>query len=288
MTKPYVITVYLSKGGVSKSTLTALLGSYLAACGYRVGIMDMDRQGSQSEIFDLVGEDGRAGEILHQVLKRRVDATAALTPIAPDMIPRIDGHEPGALYVLQGGPQTSEAIDDIMANPMRYKTANTRDIVRAAVADLDGVLDFIVIDLGPSDQLATLAALVATDYLLIPTQTDSLSVDRIAKALEEVEVARQVQPINILGIVTVQSQYYFGRLRKSASVAVGEEYLAANYSHLLLRDDKNQPVDLPYDEAWRKAMWAGQNVLIADVGKRVRDDALRFCRAVMSFIEVTA
>lgn len=280
--KPQVITVYLSKGGCSKSTLAALLASYLAGLGGRVGIVDMDRQGSQSEIFDLIGEDGRAGEILHMVLKRRVDALTALTPISEDMIPRIDGHEPGALYVLQGGPQTSEAIDDILSNPVRYKIANTLDIVRLAIADLAGTLDYVVIDMGPSDQLATIAGLVASDYLLIPTQTDFLSVSRIAPALEEVTVARQAQPINILGIVTVMTRYYFGRLRKSKSVQVGEEFLNANYADLLLRDDKGEPIDLPYDEAWRNAMWSGQNVLIAESGKRVRDDALRFCRAVVS------
>lgn len=280
--KPQVITVYLSKGGCSKSTLAALLASYLAGLGGRVAIVDMDRQGSQSEIFDLIGEDGRAGEILHMVLKRRVDAQTALTPIPADMIPRIEGCDPGALYVLQGGPQTSEAIDDILSNPVRYKIANTLDIVRLVIADLAGALDYVVIDMGPSDQLATIAGLVASDYLLIPTQTDFLSVSRIAPALEEVTVARQAQPINIIGIVTVQTRYYFGRLRKSKSVQVGEEFIRANYDDLLLRDDKGEPIDIPYDEAWRNAMWSGQNVLIAESGRRVRDDALRFCRAVVS------
>lgn len=279
--KPKVITVYLSKGGCAKSTLAALLASYLAGLGHRVAILDLDRQGSQSEIFDLVGPDGRAGEILHMVLKRRVDAVTALTPIPGAMVPRIPGYDTGELYVLQGGPQTSEAIDDIIANPVRYKIANTLDIVRAVVHDLVGALDYIVVDMGPSDQLATIAGLVASDYLLIPTQTDFLSVSRIAAVLEEVEVARQVQPVSILGIVTVMTRYYFGRLRKSKSVVVGEEFLQANYAHLLLRDGDDKPVDLPYDEAWRNAMWSGQNVLIAESGKKVRDDALRFCGAVV-------
>lgn len=286
--KPQVITVYLSKGGCSKSTLAALLASYLAGMGNRVAIVDMDRQGSQSEIYDLIGKDGRAGEILHMVLKRRVDALAALTPIPAEMIPRLEGYEPGALYVLQGGPQTSEAIDDILAAPVRYKIANTLGIVRAVVEDLAGALDYVVIDMGPSDQLATIAGLVASDYLLIPTQTDFLSVSRIAPALEEVTVARQAQPIAILGIVTVMTRYYFGRLRKSKSVQVGEEFLNANYAALLLRDEDGKPIDLPYDEAWRNAMWAGQNVLIAEGGKRVREDALRFCQAVVHEMGVTA
>ena len=87
--KPLTLTVYLRKGGVGKTTLVALLGQFLAALGYRVVIIDLDRQGSQSAVFDLVGETGRGGEILHLVLKRRVDILAALAPVA---VPRLAGH----------------------------------------------------------------------------------------------------------------------------------------------------------------------------------------------------
>ena len=69
--QPTVITVYLSKGGIAKSTLSALLGLFLAGLGYRVVIVDLDQQGSQSAVFDLLDEEGRSREVLHQVLKRR-------------------------------------------------------------------------------------------------------------------------------------------------------------------------------------------------------------------------
>jgi chromosome partitioning protein len=64
--KPRVITIYLSKGGVAKSTLAALIATFLAGLGFRVVLLDLDRQGAQSEIFDLIDEHGQA-EVLHAV-----------------------------------------------------------------------------------------------------------------------------------------------------------------------------------------------------------------------------
>lgn len=285
---PMVITVYLSKGGVAKSTLAALLGAFLAALGYRAVIIDLDRQGSQSEIFDLVDETGLSGEVLHQVLKRRIDIMAALTPVEPHLVPTFDGVPPGELYVVQGGPQTKEALDDISAAPVRYKIANTLDIVREPVQALVGFADYVIMDMGPSDQVAALAGLAATEAVLIPTLTDFLSVSRIAPVLEEIAVAQQVQPeLRVMGIVSVMSRYYFGRLRKSKSVQAGETFLANNYGDLLLRDVDGKPVDIPYDEAWRNAMWMGENLLASpEAGQRAKDDALRFCRAIAASLGI--
>jgi len=239
--KPIVLTVYLSKGGVAKSTLAALIAEYLAM--------------------------------------RRLDVMAALTAIPGERLPAFDDHERGELYVLQGGPQTSEAIDAILANPVRFKIADTLDVVRKPIRDLAGFADYVVMDMGPSDQVAALAGLVATDALLIPTTSDFLSVSRIAAVMEEVDVARQAQPLSVLGIVQVMTRYYFGRLRKSKTVQVGEEYLCTNYGDLLLRDDRGV-IDLPYDEAWRNMMWAGQSVLGTE--NKARGDALRFLQAMMT------
>ena len=279
--QPTVITVYLSKGGIAKSTLSALLGLFLAGLGYRVVIVDLDQQGSQSAVFDLLDEEGRSREVLHQVLKRRIDALAALTPIHTNLIPRFDGVAPGELFVIQGGPQTKIAIDDIVSSPVRYKISQSLDIVRGAIAQLSGQADFVILDMGPSEQVAALAGLVATDALLIPTTMDYLSVQRIPFVLEELDVARDVKPeIDLLGIVPVMTRYYFGGLRTSRNVQAGRELLHSSYADLLLRDHKGKPIDIPYSEDWNNVRWTGESVLTADVGKGTRESALRFARAV--------
>ncbi len=286
--KPITLTVYVSKGGVGKSTLIWLLGLFLAGCGFRVVIVDLDIQGSQSMIFDLVDDLGRGREVLHHVLKRQLDVLAALTPISATLLPRFDGvTTPGELFVIQGGPQTKEAIDEITSNPVRYRMANTLDIVRGPIQALGNFADYVLMDMGPSDQISALAGLAATDWLLIPTTMDFLSVERIAPVLDEVEVARQVQPIDIIGIVPMMTNYYFGGLRKSQTVQVGERYLETNYGDLILKDSAGL-VDLPYHEDIRKVMWAGQSLLSADVNKAAKHDALRLLNAVGKTIGLEA
>lgn len=281
MASPYVLMVYLSKGGVGKSTLTALLGQYLAASGLKVAIVDFDRQGSQSLIFDLLDEEGLSGEVLHLVLKRRVDILAAMTEVSGDLLPELPGVEPGRLFVVQGGPQTKDAIDDISSSPVQYKIASTLDILRQPIASLAGQVDVVLIDMGPSDQVAAIAGLVASDQVLIPTTADYLSVSRIVSVLDEIDVARQVRPgLGVLGIVPVMANYYFGKLRASKTFQTGMTFLEENYGDLLLQDGNGHRLDIPYNEAWRDVMWAGQSMLSQDVNKKARADALRFLQAV--------
>jgi chromosome partitioning protein len=288
-----VLTVYNSKGGVAKSTLVALLGEWLSSRGCRVVILDLDRQGSQSEIFRLLGPDGLSSEALHLVVKRQVSALAALTPVAAGRLPEGTAARGGALWVLQGGPQSVEAIDEVASNPVRYRLANPVDIVRGPLRELatwrdeDGRgFDYAILDMGPSDQIAALAGLVATDWLLIPTTTELLSLTRIAPVLEEAEVAAQENPaLGVLGIVTVMNTRYFGGLVKSQVTQVGEQYLRETYEGLLLRDEKGEPVDIRYHEAWKKAMWAGGSLLDGLSGL-AEADAQRFLTTVGKVLEV--
>lgn len=285
--KPYVITVYLSKGGVCKSTLSSLLGLFLAGLGFRVVIIDLDQQGSQSAVFDLLDEEGRSREVLHQVLKRRVDALAALTQIPDQLVPRYGSAEPGELFVIQGGPLTKIAIDEIVAAPVRFKIGNSNKIVSGVIDQLAGQVDFVILDMGPSEQVAALAGLFATDALLIPSTMDYLSVQRIPFVLEEVEVVRdEGHALDLLGIVQVMTRYYFGGLRTSKNVQAGRALLDASYDDLLLRDHKGRPLDIPYNEDWNNVRWIGESVLTADVSKGTRESALRFARTVAERIGV--
>lgn len=280
--QPVVIADYIGKGGVGKSTLTALLGYFLAALGYRVAILDLDRQGSQSLFFDLTDDTGRGGEILHQVFKRRVDLLSALTPVAN--VPALDGFTPGALFVAQGGAQTPDAIADIASNPVRYRMANTLDIIREPVASLAGHVDYVIIDMGPSDQITAMAALVTTDYLVIPTTMDFPSVARIQPVLDEVDVARQIKPdLTVAAILPTFTHYYFGGLRKSKTVQTGEKFLNANYGEMLMRDSLGV-VDFPYREEINQAVWAALPLLSEEVSRLARADMLRVCNLLAARI----
>lgn len=272
--KPTVITVYLSKGGVAKSTLAALLAVHLAEQGQRVAVIDLDRQGTQTEIFDVYGDQGRI-ESLHLVLKRQLDAAAALIGI--------DGDWPGALYVLPGGAMTPLAVEEVKLNPTRFGAVGTEDIIRKPINDLAGVVDYVIIDVGPSDQVLSVGALLTTDHLVIPLEASRSSIERVGDVLAEVEIVRQYHPLHIVGLVPVKVRLYFGGLRASKSVQVAREVLDAEYADLLLKDAAGR-VEIPFDEDWEVVRWAGEFQLSKAefVKPGVKIAAERFAKAVMS------
>lgn len=272
--KPQVVTTYVSKGGVGKTTLVWLLGLYLAGRGYRVVVLDLDRQGTQSDIFNLFDEDGQPPELLHAVLKREIDATAALVPVS--------GEWSGELFVLPGGALTPLAIDAIKNNPYGYRVGNTSEIIRAPLHDLAGVVDFVVLDMGPSDQVLSIGGLNATDYLVMPTDTGRSSVGRIEYVLDEVATARDTHPVQIAGIVPVKTRHYFGGLRTARSVQIAQEVLNENYGELLLRDAAGA-VEIPFHEDWEVIRWVGayQWLQAPYVNEKVKNAARRFLAAVL-------
>jgi chromosome partitioning protein len=91
---PTVITVYLSKGGVGKTTLTALIAQFLAGKGYKTVLIDYDRQGSQTSLFDIP----EPREVLHRVLRREQNILDSLTPVPKSFIPVL-GEQPGMLWL---------------------------------------------------------------------------------------------------------------------------------------------------------------------------------------------
>lgn len=268
------VSVHNGKGGVGKTTLTGLIAQYLAGVGFRVGVLDLDRQGAQTALFDLDVQDER----FHRVLRRELSITDALTGVDERMIPQFSGFDRGGIWVAQGGPQTEIAIDQVIASPLDFGLMSNTELLVGPVEDLSEVVDFVVIDLGPSDQRTMAAALVCTDYLLVPTTMDYLSVQRIGPVLKALALARQrLNPnLQLLGIVPTMTQYYFGGLRASKNVQAGKEFLETNYAPLLMRDSQDRLIDLPYNEDWQNVMWTGEPLLGPDTSRGTKEHALRF------------
>jgi hypothetical protein len=115
----------------------------------------------------------------------------------------------------------------------------------------------------------------------MPTTAKYQSTQRIMPSLGDLNVARQVQDVNLLGIVPVMTQYYFGGLKASQVTSVGMEFLQDAVSNLLLRDRKGNIVQIPANEGWPKIMWA-EDMLFFDTEApaAVRVDALIFLNAI--------
>ncbi|HBE90249.1 MAG: hypothetical protein A3E37_02345 [Candidatus Andersenbacteria bacterium RIFCSPHIGHO2_12_FULL_46_9] len=166
-----VLAVTNQKGGVGKTTTSINLGSYLAAAGAKVAIIDLDPQANATSGLGVkVGEDTPT---LYEVLTGQVSATKAL---------QATGHD--NLNIIPSSTNLAGAAIELMDRPYReYR-------LRREIKALKDYYDFIIIDCPPSLGLLTINGLVAADRLLIPVQCEFYAVEGLGQLLETVELVR--------------------------------------------------------------------------------------------------
>lgn len=187
MTSPTpVITLMQNKGGVGKTTLALTLAASAAARGLRVLIIDADQQANATylldpdnnsegdfTIYDLVA-DGGVGVAAHAAL-----------PSAWNLMPSI---------------QTAGGVVDLVAGDSQMNDSHVAKFsltaLAATVSDLPNY-DLVFIDCPPSTGLVVQAALAASDYALIISQPQHLSVRGIQQSLTLIEQFNAAAPANM-------------------------------------------------------------------------------------------
>lgn len=187
-----VLSVVNQKGGVGKTTSTVNIAYLLAKAGQRVLVIDSDAQANATIHFGVQPyECDLAGHTLMQVLFKDVPTAKAIKSVCDGMID-----------LLPSSISLSGADAEI------YKEPNGTLVVREKVEELRSAYDFILIDCAPNLGQLTVAALNASDLILIPSQTEMLSVMGIPMLLENLDkVRRRVNPkIRVLGILPTLHQ----------------------------------------------------------------------------------
>lgn len=153
------------KGGNGKtSTASAITAGFLSK-GYRVLVIDMDGQGSISHIMR-----AEPGPSVLDVLTGEADIRAAI--------------------------QHTDAGDIIAANPGldmadMSLTGQGRFLLRDALEDVKADYDLIVLDTLPAFGALTLNAIAAASGVVVPSQSDVLSLKSLGQTYDLIQSARQ-------------------------------------------------------------------------------------------------
>lgn len=176
-----IIAVGNLKGGTGKSATVHNLGAVLAE-GLRVLLVDCDAQASLTQSCGLRNVAGRS---LAEVLDGRLPMGEAVRKISPglDLVP---GDRALANYEL--------ALVTI---------AGREGVIKKALAPMAGNYDVVLLDTHPGLQLLTVAALVAADAVLIPTQPQAVDLRSVRLFLESLEkIKSNLNPaLEILGVL---------------------------------------------------------------------------------------
>ena len=203
------------KGGVGKTTTAVNLAASLATYhNKRVLVIDADPQANATQLFGLKGQDCNTLSGILDGYSDTVDDFVYETNI------------PGVLCV----PADIDLIDSDIASVRSNEGSNVKAIDRFcraiaednAFADAVGsgqVIDFIIIDCPPSFTAASVAAIYASDDVIIPVKIDAYAIDGMRELLAQIGSVQNIQPrIRVAGVLVTM-------WHNAAAVVQGEEYL---------------------------------------------------------------
>lgn len=165
-----ILAVANQKGGVGKTTTAVNLSAAIAQTGRRVLLIDCDPQGNatsglgidknalEQSVYDvLVGEANLGDIIIH-------------TEFDLDLVP--------AVMDLAGAEVELVGADDKL-----YR-------LQKAIAPIQGIYDYIIIDCPPSLGHVTLNALTAADSVLLPLQCEFYALEGLSQLMSTIEMVR--------------------------------------------------------------------------------------------------
>lgn len=184
------------KGGVGKTTNTVALGGLLASAGHRALMTDIDPHASLSGYF---GHD-----------PAQIERSSYDLFVPPDERRGVDAQAP-IVATPTGGLDLIPAVTALDRHSGRIKGLGVA--LKRAITQLVDDYDYVLIDCPPVLGILVINALAACDRLILPVQTDFLTLNGLTQMLRtrEMVLRARTAPLPYLIVPTL----YDPRLRPS-------------------------------------------------------------------------
>ena len=179
-----VISVTNQKGGVGKTTTAINLAYYLSKSGKKTLLIDFDPQGNATSGFGINKND---------LIYTSSEVVAGSCTLDAAILPT----DYKNLYVVPTVPALANTEAELSQADKRFSRLKT------AIASSDYNFDYIIIDSPPSLSLLTVNGLIASNYILLPVQTEFYALEGLGQLLETVKLIRKgMNPeLDIIGVL---------------------------------------------------------------------------------------
>lgn len=153
-----VITLLNEKGGVGKTTLSTNLAAYLALQGHRVLFLDTEQQKNAASAFGFKPEPG-----FYDLMVRKAAWSNVLRRVPATVLGATDNIQ--GLYTVLGNHET------------RFVSAvgQIQTLILQRLLEIEAHFDFCIVDSSPTLGELHKGILLATNYILIPTDLEPFS-----------------------------------------------------------------------------------------------------------------
>ena len=168
---PYVILV-VGVNGVGKTTTAVNIATAMAAIGKRVLILDMDPQGNATTSLGI-----NKNKCLFSTYDLMINSCKIEDAIVKTDIKKF--------AILPSAPALAAAeIELIDVNKREY-------VLKNALNSLNGKYDYVLIDCPPSLNLITINALVSSDSVIVPLQSEFLALEGLTDLVKNINIIKK-------------------------------------------------------------------------------------------------
>ena len=153
------------KGGVGKTTTAINLATYVARLGKKTLLIDFDPQGNATSGFGI--EKNQLENNCYDMLMQNCLASQVIAATAIEN-----------LSIIPSNIDLAAAEVDLVSVPSR------ESVLKRVISSIRNQYDYIFIDCPPSLGLITLNALVASDAVIIPIQSEFFALEGLSQLIQ--------------------------------------------------------------------------------------------------------